>query len=85
MWLPSHQLGRTEMFMTQENKEVMSDEAIIELYWQRNERALSETDKKYKKYLYNIALYDSERFDHQYNGSHKEQRHLQWWCGLRDI
>ena len=33
----------------------MSDEAIIELYWSRNERAISETDRKYGKYLFTIA------------------------------
>lgn len=33
----------------------LSDEEIIELYWARNEMAISETDKKYKKYLYTIA------------------------------
>ncbi len=33
----------------------MTDEAIINLYWQRNERAIQETDKKYKNYLYTIA------------------------------
>lgn len=33
----------------------LSDEAIIELYWQRNESAIEHTDKKYKKYLYTIA------------------------------
>lgn len=43
--------------MVQENQKngYMSDEAIIELYWERNEKAISETDKKYKKYLYKIA------------------------------
>ena len=34
---------------------MMSDEQIIELYWQRNERALKETDIKYKKFLLAIA------------------------------
>ena len=34
---------------------LLADEAIIELYWKRNERAIEETDRKYKGYLYTIA------------------------------
>ena len=34
---------------------LLSDEAIIQLYWDRNEKAITETDKKYKRYLYTIA------------------------------
>lgn len=34
----------------------MEDERIVELYWQRNETAISETEKKYGPYLYRIAL-----------------------------
>ncbi len=33
----------------------MADDKIIQLYWERNERALDETDKKYGKYLLTIA------------------------------
>ena len=33
----------------------MTDEAIIELYWQRNEQAIAATDQKYGRYLYTIA------------------------------
>ena len=33
----------------------LSDEAIIELYWSREERAIKETDEKYGKYLFTIA------------------------------
>ena len=36
-------------------RELLDDEEIIELYWARNERAIGETDKKYKGYLYTIA------------------------------
>ena len=36
-------------------KNQMSDEEIVEMYWQREERALSATDEKYGKYLYTIA------------------------------
>ena len=34
---------------------LLSDEKIIDLYWERNERAISETDKKYGHYLFTIA------------------------------
>lgn len=34
---------------------VLEDTEIIELYWERNEKAISETDKKYKRYLHTIA------------------------------
>ena len=40
-----------------------SDEEIIELYWNRDERAIEETDLKYRKYLFTIAyniLYSNE-------------------------
>ena len=33
----------------------MEDKQIIELYWQREERAITETDHKYGRYLYTIA------------------------------
>jgi len=36
-------------------QETLSDEAIVELYFARDERAIKETDKKYKKYLISIA------------------------------
>lgn len=44
----------------------MSDGQIVELYWQRDEQAIKETDIKYKKFLISIAYnivhdtYDSE-------------------------
>ena len=33
----------------------MEDSEIIELYWNRDESAISETDKKYGKYIFTIA------------------------------
>ena len=33
----------------------MQDEKIVELYWQRDESAISETQAKYENYLYKIA------------------------------
>ena len=35
--------------------EILSDEEIIALYWNREERAIEATDHKYGKYLYKIA------------------------------
>ena len=39
----------------EQSEESMADNAIIDLYWERNERAIVETDKKYGKHLYTIA------------------------------
>ena len=33
----------------------LTDEAIIDLYWERDERAIEETDRKYRNYLLTIA------------------------------
>ena len=33
----------------------MDDSKIIDLYWQRSEQAIEETDQKYGKYCYRIA------------------------------
>lgn len=33
----------------------MRDEEIIELYWLRDETAITETDRKYKSYLLTVA------------------------------
>ena len=37
------------------HKKILDDKEIVELYWQREESAISETDKKYKKYLLTVA------------------------------
>lgn len=34
----------------------MEDEAIVSLYWQRNESAIRETERKYDRYLTKIAM-----------------------------
>ena len=34
----------------------MSDEKIVDLYWQRDEQAIKETDIKYKKFLLSVAM-----------------------------
>ena len=34
---------------------IMNDSEIIELYWRRDERAINETDVKYRRYLYRVA------------------------------
>ena len=33
----------------------MSDEKIVDLYWQRDEQAIKETDIKYKRFLLSLA------------------------------
>lgn len=38
-----------------EQQAIIADEQIIELYWQREERVIQETDKKYGKLLFRIA------------------------------
>ena len=39
----------------QKKDAVLSDEEIISLYWERNEQAIAETDRKYGHYLFTIA------------------------------
>ncbi len=36
-------------------KDYIGDEALVEMYWQRDEQAIEETDRKYGKLLYGIA------------------------------
>ncbi len=49
-----------------EEKKIIADEQIVELYWNRDENAIKETDIKYGKRLFRIAynilndIYDSE-------------------------
>ncbi len=38
-----------------EQQTLMADEQIIDLYWQRQENAIKETDKKYGQFLFRIA------------------------------
>ena len=38
-----------------EKQAVVADEQIIEMYWQRNELAIQETDKKYGQFLWQIV------------------------------
>ena len=33
----------------------IDDESIIDLYWKRNEQAIEETDRKYKRYLFSVV------------------------------
>ena len=35
----------------------MEDAAIVDLYWQRSDKAISETDKKYGRYCHSIAYH----------------------------
>ncbi len=39
-----------------QTKKAMQDKDIIELYWERDEKAIDETDFKYKKYLFTVAF-----------------------------
>ena len=41
--------------MKKQGKLPLDDESIIELYWQRDEKAIEETDLKYRKYLFSVA------------------------------
>lgn len=34
----------------------MEDAAIVDLYWQRSDRAISETNRKYGRYCHSIAF-----------------------------
>ena len=38
-----------------DNRPLLDDERIVALYWQREEKAIAETDRKYGKYLLTIA------------------------------
>ena len=33
----------------------MEDEKIVDLFWQRSDRAIAETDRKYGRYCHTIA------------------------------
>lgn len=41
--------------MELQTKAAMSDEQIVELYWQRDEQAIRETDRKYQHFLLTVA------------------------------
>ncbi len=43
------------MSKRREKQALIADEQIIELYWDRNEMAIQETDKKYGKTLFRVA------------------------------
>lgn len=54
---------------------VMSDEKIIELYFERDERAINETDTKYRKFLFSIAyniLHDTCDCEECLNDTYKD-------------
>jgi len=38
-----------------DDSQYLEDEKIIELYWKREEKAIVETDRKYRHYLYTVA------------------------------
>lgn len=41
--------------MAQQKNSLLTDEQIIDLYFAREERAITETDKKYSRYLHTVA------------------------------
>ncbi|MBQ2805586.1 MAG: RNA polymerase sigma factor [Clostridia bacterium] len=43
------------MALGKKQVEHMSDEQIVELYWQRDERAIKQTDAKYRAFLLSVA------------------------------
>lgn len=43
------------MRISSKEQELLTDEQLIELFWLREEKAIQETDKKYGKFLFNIA------------------------------
>lgn len=46
---------RGNMDKRTEKQKIIADEQIIELYWQREEKAIKETDNKYRQFLFRIA------------------------------
>ncbi len=56
----------------------MDDRSIVELYWQRNEQAISETATKYGKYCYSIAysiLNNNEDAEESVNDTYNDAWH----------
>ena len=41
---------------SKDDSRFMDDEKIIDLYWRREEKAIVETDRKYRHYLYTVAF-----------------------------
>ena len=61
----------------------MQDEMIVDLYWERDENAISETDRKYGRYLSKIAyniLSDWEDSKETVNDTYLKDR-----CAFRRI
>lgn len=44
------------LFKTIQEGEIVEDKYIVDLYWDRNENAITETAKKYAKYCFSIAF-----------------------------
>ena len=58
----------------------MQDGEIVDLYWQRNESAIEETDKKYGKYLFRIA--DNILFDREDSKECVNDTYLKAWNAM---
>ena len=48
-------IGDKLMVLFKKARVPLDDSEIIDLYWQRDEKAIDETDFKYRKYLFTIA------------------------------
>ena len=55
---------------------LLSDEKIIDLFGQRDEQAISQTDTKYGKYLYKIAYNIAEIVIEKQNGKDFEEERI---------
>lgn len=58
-YIPNIQNGETSFMNAKkptENLGHLDDDTIVELYWKREERAITETDRKYRHYLYTVAF-----------------------------
>ena len=56
-----------------ELRRALADEQIIALYWKRDEKAIDETDFKYRRYLYTVAyqiLHDAQDSDECLNDTY---------------
>jgi RNA polymerase sigma-70 factor (ECF subfamily) len=63
------------MSRTKKQTPIIADEQIISLYWQREESAIRETDRKYGKYLFSVArniLLDNEDSEECKNDAYLE-------------
>ncbi|MBQ8356294.1 MAG: sigma-70 family RNA polymerase sigma factor [Clostridia bacterium] len=63
-----------------EPREALTDEQIVDLYWNRDERAIAETDYKYSKFLYRIAYH--MLCDHMDSEECRNDTYLKAWNAI---